>query len=282
MEQRDKSALTYFIFLAYGITWTCWIIAFILDFDDPTFLNMIDRDYIQAAPVLPIIIFRLGVYGPLIASLVIIQRYYKKEERILFFKRIILWHIHLKWYLIAFILPLIIVFIVWMIGLLLNIPSDAFFNSQISISLLLPFFLYQVFTSGLEEPGWRGFALEILQKSYTFDEMNWRLGTLWAIWHFPYVIFLYYTDGFVFTLVSLIGFTLSIIGQTFIISWLYLNTRSIFLMILFHAWLNTGTTLVLGDITIENPIMGTVPALVTWGIVLLLSKYSPVRTLKQQ
>ncbi|MDZ7834363.1 MAG: IS200/IS605 family transposase [Alkalibacterium sp.] len=206
---------------------------------------------------------------------------YKKAGLKRLLKKISHWRLHPKFYFTALFLPLLILFIVWMIGLILRIPSDDFFNSGLSVYLLLLFFLYQIFTSGLEEPGWRGFALEHLEKAYSFETTNWILGTIWAVWHFPYVIYLYYGDGVTAILFTLLGFSFSIIGQTFIFSWLYLKTRSVFLMILFHAWLNTSTTLVLGDITIENPVMGTVPALVTWGIVFLLTKYAPVHTEKQ-
>ena len=98
------------------------------------------------------------------------------------------------------------------------------------------------------------------------------MGLLWAVWHYPYVISLYISWGILPIIVSVAGFTMSIIGQTFIFTWFYNNTKSVFISILFHAWLNTVTTFILGNITINYPIMGIIPALVTWGLVFLLLK----------
>ncbi|SFC22839.1 hypothetical protein SAMN04488102_10452 [Alkalibacterium subtropicum] len=282
MTPINRRALVNYVLITYGITWLCWISAFLLGFDDPSFSSMITVEYLQSDRLLPFLIFRFGVYGPLVASLIVTQYYYKKKGRQRLVQNIFRWRVKLKWYLAALIFPLLILSAVVVIGIVLTIPFAAFFNSQLPFLMFFPFLIYQILTSGLEEPGWRGFALELLEKAYSFEKMNWILGTVWAIWHFPYVIYLYYSDGLLFTLFSLAGFTLSIIGQTFIISWLYLNSRSVLLMILFHAWLNTVTTLFLGDITIEHPVMGTVPALATWGFVLLLTKYFPVGTLKNK
>jgi len=281
MNRREKKALITYFILAYSFSWSFWLLAFLFDYSDPSFAATLETEFIQSNQLLPFLIFRLGVYGPLLASLYVTRLYYERAGLKHLLNKIFHWRLHPKFYFTALFLPLFILFIVWMIGLLSRIPSDDFFNSNISVYLLLPFFLYQIFTSGLEEPGWRGFALEHLEKAYSFEKTNWILGTVWAVWHFPYVIYLYYGDGLTAIFLTLLGFSFSIIGQTFIFSWLYLKTRSVFLMIFFHAWLNTSTTLVLGDITIENPVMGTVPALVTWGIVFLLTKYAPVHTEKQ-
>jgi membrane protease YdiL (CAAX protease family) len=126
----------------------------------------------------------------------------------------------------------------------------------------------------MEEPGWRGFLLEKLQKIYTAEKSSWILGLIWAVWHYPYLLFLYSNLDLISIIFSIVGFTMAIIGQTFIITWFYNNTKSVLITILLHAWLNTSTTYILGNLTITNPIMGVIPALVTWGIVfILLKKY---------
>ncbi|MCF8008474.1 MAG: hypothetical protein K9K32_01800 [Halanaerobiales bacterium] len=72
---------------------------------------------------------------------------------------------------------------------------------------------------------------------------------------------------------------MAIIGQTFIMTWFYNNTKSVFIYILLHAWLNTSTTFILGQITIINPIMGIIPGVVTWVIVFILLKIYGSETL---
>lgn len=102
----------------------------------------------------------------------------------------------------------------------------------------------QVFSSGIgEEPGWRGYLLPRLQARFEGEKPIWILGLIWAIWHFPIVILQTFymmqnvtVPQMIITIfVQLAGQTMVAIGMTFIYVWLYNQTRSVFLMILFHA-----------------------------------------------
>jgi membrane protease YdiL (CAAX protease family) len=73
---------------------------------------------------------------------------------------------------------------------------------------------------GLEEPGWRGFALPHLQRRHTPMVATLILGLAWGIWHIP----LYGPLGFVVPLVL-----------AFFYTWLYNRTGSVLLCILLHA-----------------------------------------------
>ncbi len=278
MKKNEKNQIFSYVISAYIISWLFWIIAFLLGYDDPSFINLINWQFENQQEMTAFIVFRLGIYGPLIASVAVTYNYYGRQGLKLLWKGIISWRVGIKWYLYLFLIPLCINLIVLAIGLIMGIPSASFFNSDLSLTLILFLFLYQIFTSGLEEPGWRGFLLNKLQKKYTAKKASWLLGLIWAIWHYPYVIFLYYSGGVMGTAFSLAGFTMAIIGQTFIFTFIYNNTGSILMAILLHAWLNTSATIILGDITITNPIMGIIPALVTWGVVfVLLKKYGGER-----
>ncbi|MFO7815548.1 MAG: hypothetical protein R6V14_07430 [Halanaerobiales bacterium] len=124
----------------------------------------------------------------------------------------------------------------------------------------------------MKEPGWLGFGLEKLQNSYTAEKIGWILGLIWAVWHYPYVISLYINSRWLPLILSLAGFSMAIMGQIFIMIWFYNNSKSIFIKILLPDWLNTSATFILRELTIENPIMGIIPALIIWGIVLILLK----------
>ncbi len=280
MKPMEKRSLISFFMLAYAITWASWIIAFFLGYQDIAFTSLIQLPFERSDQVAAFLVFRIGVYGPLIASLVVTWIYYKSSGLQDLREKTTKWRVERKWYLYMMGIPLVINLLSVLIGIVLGVPLTGFFNSGMSITVVLLFLIYQIFTSGLEEPGWRGFGLEILQKQYTAEQASWILGLLWAAWHYPYVIFLYLDLNVIATIATLAGFTMAIIGQAFIFTWLYNNTRSVLVAILFHAWLNTSTTYILGDSTISNPIMGIIPAVVTWGIVVVLLKLYGGETLQ--
>ncbi len=272
MQNKEKKGLLLFLGLAFGISWLFWLIAFGLGYRDISFVDITRWEFANSEEKTAFLLFRIGIYGPLLAGLIATIFVSGTQGLKGLFSRIFKWNVSWKWYFYLIFIPLGISLVSVLVGLILGVPLEDFFSGGVPLSLILFFFLYQVFTSGLEEPGWRGFALEKLQKRFNAEKTSWILGLVWAIWHYPYVIFLYSDTGFFAIIMSLAGFSMAIIAQTFIFTWFYNNTRSIFIAILFHAMLNTSTTFLLGEITIVHPVMGIIPALVTWGAVLILLK----------
>jgi len=282
MEKKNKRSLTTYIIISFSFSWILWITALTMGYEDISFLKYLRCNFESPGQILAHIVFRIAVYGPLIAAFMTTYIYSKQRGIKELIKKIFKVQVGFKWYLYLFLLPLFLNLIVVIIGLMFGIRLQSFFKSNISFNYLFLFFIYEILTSGLEEPGWRGFVLERLQNTYSAEKASWILGIIWAIWHYPYVISLYSDTGIITLLFSLIGFSMAIIGQTFIMTWFYNNTKSIFISILLHAWLNTSTTFILGNITIDNPIMGIIPALVTWGIVFILLKIYGGQTLTRR
>jgi hypothetical protein len=135
------------------------------------------------------------------------------------------------------------------------------------------FLLYMiVFTGVAEEPGWRGFALPHLQATYSAYRSSWILGVLWGIWHVPFQF--YYTHDQPFLLIpSMLGLTLGIVGWTIVMTWVYNNTESLWLLILMHGWNNAiQSYLILWQ---PNVVAHTLYGLVTWAIAVGLTwRYS--------
>jgi len=272
VKSEDKKALIVYTLVTFIFTWLFWIAALVMGYQDIPFLRYINWNFANQEQVYTHLIFRIGVYGPLIGALITTFMISKKRGLKELVKKIFKVKVNIKWYLYLFLLPITINLIVVLIGLIIGIELNSFFKSSVPLNYILIFFIYEILTSGLEEPGWRGFALEKLQNNYTAEKTAWILGLIWAIWHYPYVISLYIQGGLIPLIFSLAGFTMAIIGQTFIMVWFYNNTKSLFISILLHAWLNTSTTFILGEITITNPVMGILPALVTWAVVFVLLK----------
>jgi uncharacterized protein len=102
-----------------------------------------------------------------------------------------------------------------------------------------------VLGGGLEEPGWRGFALPHLQRRYTPMVATLILGLLWGVWHVP----LYGPLGFVVPLVL-----------AFFYTWLYNRTGSVLLCILLHASFTPAQDhlVLLPDALVEAEPLGTI------------------------
>jgi len=77
--------------------------------------------------------------------------------------------------------------------------------------------------------------------------------------------------AFIAIVVNLAGFTMSIIGISFIYVWLYNQTHSIFLMIVFHALSNTLNNWFSSFLT-EPQIVTLFLALMPWAVVVFLQK----------
>lgn len=112
-------------------------------------------------------------------------------------------------------------------------------------------FLVNVFLGGplAEDVGWRGFAVPRLLQHTTALNAGLIVGGLWAVWHAP----LYFvpqaasvTGG-----VPFVWFAPLTVAWSVLFAWVYLNTQSILLPVLFHAAINTtlGTLGLLGQQT---------------------------------
>lgn len=112
-----------------------------------------------------------------------------------------------------------------------------------------------VLFGGMEEPGWRGYALPLLQDRHHPLVATLLLGLAWGLWHVP----LYGPAGFVVPLVL-----------AFFYTWLYNRTGSVLLCILLHGSFTAAqdTLLLTADsLTVDLTILG----LYVLGAVLLLA-----------
>lgn len=274
MEKIQKKSLLFYVIIAYSITWVFWITATLLGYEDISFVKLIHWDFETPKQLILFLVFRIGVYGPLIASLLVTYYFFKRDGLKDLWRRITKWKIKFKWYLYALLIPVVFNLFAVFAGVLIGIPFDEFFKSDIPLTFIFLYLFYQIITSGMEEPGWRGFALENLQKKYTAEKSSWILGLIWAVWHYPLMISLYLSEGIIAIIFSLAGFTIVMIGQTIIYTWFYNNTKSVFIAILYHAWANTATAFILGTVATYNPVIGLFTAIATWGLAfLLLKKY---------
>ncbi|MCP4605849.1 MAG: CPBP family intramembrane metalloprotease [Proteobacteria bacterium] len=163
--------LVPFLALAFGLTWGLAII-FIL------FTDQIVAIFGEISMSNPL--FILAVYSPGFAGVFLVWRHYGFKGLGSFFRRLTLWRASGSWWLF----------------LILGIPVIAYTGAIVKGTINDPFPFspwYQVFPAlalalflgPIEEFGWRGLALPLLQRKFNPFWAGLILGIIWAVWHIP-------------------------------------------------------------------------------------------------
>ena len=153
-----------------------------------------------------------------------------------FIRRIVRWRVGIQWYLFVLIgIPAIMT-----LGTIV-LPeirqSFKLFENPVSELLsYLVFYLYPALLIGgplFEELGWCGFALPRLQERFGPMMASLILGLLWAFWHMPIWFSGQWTVPSILNIACYVFF---ITAVTFIITWLFNNTKgSVLMAIMAHA-----------------------------------------------
>jgi len=278
-----KYSLTVYLLLANGITWLLWLPGLIIglqkdyllpNFD--TYHLLFETGFKNSQHLYLSIAFFLGVYGPLVGGLVATWMDGGKEGLSDLWKRITHWEIDGKWYLTALLITFLLAAIpVTIFGLI-----GGFSPSNLPFIYILGLLLAQLLRSGFgEEPGWRGFLLPRLKARFEGDKYIWILGLIWSIWHFPIVIIqtlsmmhdVTVPQMIVTILMSLAGNVMALIGLTHIYAWLYNQTQSVFLSIMFHAFSNVFIFWLTSFLAVPQAARLAI-ALMPWAVVVFMQK----------
>lgn len=219
-----RRPLTMFFVLAYAVTWLLWspvILLGIPAFDPDTFAPTIW--------VLPGI--AIGVTGTAFLMVGLIDG---KPGVKRLASRLVSFRHGIQWYLVAILLlPGTAIIVTLVLGL-----TDIGGALAASALVIYPasYAAHFIFGPLFEESGWRGFALPRMQHKYGPFRGTFYLSLLWATWHFSLYIPGWFASGFQDGLFGLGFFTLTVIGMTFIFTWLSNNTQaSLLLCILMHG-----------------------------------------------
>jgi membrane protease YdiL (CAAX protease family) len=153
-------------------------------------------------------------------------------------------------YLIPLAYALPVYLIVWLTPLggflepeFLKQTADQFGLSDFPPPLVLTLFVVFTATLGLvgktsralgEEIGWRGFLVPELSKVVGFTGVGLISGLMWAVYHFPVLLFADYNKGAP-AWYSLACFTLMVVADSFILAWLTLRSKSLWPAAIFHG-----------------------------------------------
>ncbi|PKP83322.1 MAG: CPBP family intramembrane metalloprotease [Alphaproteobacteria bacterium HGW-Alphaproteobacteria-18] len=176
-------------------------------------------------------LFILAVYAPAIAALLLIGITSGFSGLGRFLSRLFLWRASPGWY----------------VFLVLGFPAISFAGALIKgnalsapmftepLTALLPAIGFMLILGPMEEIGWRGFALPILQRRLAPFWAGLILGVIWAVWHLP----AFMLSGTPQAAWSFLPFFLGSIACSLILTALFNDSRgSILLAMLFHFQMN--------------------------------------------
>jgi membrane protease YdiL (CAAX protease family) len=153
-------------------------------------------------------------------------------------------------YLIPLAYALPVYLLVWLTGLggfadaeFIRRTAEQFGWSSLSPGVILALFVVFTATLGLvgktsralgEEIGWRGFLVPELSKVVGFGGVGMISGLMWAVYHFPVLLFADYNKGAP-AWYSLGCFTLMVVADSFILAWLTLRSKSLWPAAISHG-----------------------------------------------
>ena len=208
----QRHRLLSFFGLSYAISWSSW----------PVYaMGMMPR--MEFLPV-----------GPLAAAVIVIGLAEGRAGYRMWGRRLIRWRVHWAWYAVALLFPALLVLVIGSLNIVFGAAAPGL--SQLTWSGLLMVFgvrLINPMDGPLgEEPGFRGYAVPLLQAARTPLLSATLLGVAVAVWHLPLIIF----GG-----LSIIGLPITFV-ITFLYVWLFNRTGgSVLLTLLFHNSQGTFT-----------------------------------------
>jgi len=171
IRAMGAKTLVPFLAISFGLTWG---IAALLVF----FHDQVVALFGEISMTNPL--FILAVYAPGIAGVLLVWWHYGLRGLGSFFRRLTLWRTAAPWWLFLIVGIPVLVYA----GAALN----GTFNDPFPFSpwyLALSAMATALFIGPIEEFGWRGVALPLLQRRFAPFWSGLILGVIWATWHIP-------------------------------------------------------------------------------------------------
>lgn len=239
-----------FIVIAYGWTWN--------------FAALIDRSFL-----FPL----LALFGPAVAAIVVHKSMDQTSGSLELKSRFRLSPALLVWCIFAVLLPLALLFAVWLLHNGSFGPIDFTLNHISFLSIVVAVLIVG------EELGWRGFLLPYLLQRYSPFTSSLLVGVIWAVWHLPNFLMPSYPHyGLPFS-----AFGLMTIAFSMLFTWFHLKTEgSLIIAIIFHAALNLFS---LSGVEPSREywlraVIYSVTALVVYGVTSFIARGSLVKEVK--
>jgi membrane protease YdiL (CAAX protease family) len=214
-------ALGPFFALTFGLTWGLATLFMLF----PAQIEAIFGEVSYTNPL-----FILAVYSPGIAGIFLVWRHYGVRGLGSFFRRLTLWRMPVAWWVfLAIGLPAI----VYVGAAIKGTITDPFpFSPWYGV---LPALALALFIGPIEEFGWRGVALPLLQRRLAPLWASLILGTIWGIWHLPAFLL----SGTPQSSWSVVPFLIGVVAISVILTPMFNAAQgSILIAALFHFQMN--------------------------------------------
>jgi len=184
---------------------------------------------------LPLWIEALAAFGPFLAAIIVLKITRGTDSVRELFASLCHWRVPPFWFLMTVLPPfLVMLAALGLTGELGKLLSGQLLRDLIDSGKLLELIFIGSLIRGVgEEPGWRGFALPVLRGRHGPLVATLILWPVWALWHLP--SFLARPE---FAAGAFIGFTFGILAATAWTTWLYDKTRSVLMIVIWHALVN--------------------------------------------
>jgi membrane protease YdiL (CAAX protease family) len=267
LPRQPVRLLWAYVGLSFALAWAAWLPAAVL-FRDP------HRPGVPSFTGGLVVLQTLGVAAPTLAAYLVLRVSGRRDLISWIAGRYRIWRVHPGWYLVAGLLAPTIT----LLSLCVQALADPHFQvapgSPLGelladlgvggVALVFPLLVLAWLPTSalLEEFGWRGLALPLLQRRWNALTASVVLGLVWGVWHLPLMV----ANG-----EPPIPYLLLIIPQTVLMTWVVNSTRgSMLLAMLFHAGLACALT------TLYPGSQSVVEIVLTWLVAAaVLVRYGP-------
>jgi membrane protease YdiL (CAAX protease family) len=235
-----RAGLVAFFALAFGLSWACWIPAAFA----PAGIDSMGARWLTYA----------GSLGPAAAGITLVYWTCDEQGRRDYWLRVTQWsRIRPRWLLPIFLLYPLVTALASLIERAVTggNPKVGLAATALSDPLSAVAFSAWVLLLGPlpEELGWRGYALDALQRRWSPLASSIGLGVTWAVWHLPlFFVAGSYQNQLGFGSPAFWSYGLTVVELSVLFTWIHNhNDRSILAAILFHFVLNLTGALVRGS-----------------------------------
>lgn len=223
-----QNHLHQFFAITFAFSWLLWL------------LPLLKSNGFSELPEIVGLLGMFAPFGPAAAAFWLTWRESGKEGVKWFWRRGWQLNFSQKWLIPALLLGPLIALVTT--ALMLVMGRSIGWEYGVPPLMIVPIFLLIYITNALpEEYGWRGYALDPLQKRFNALAASLVLGAIWALWHLP----LFFIEGTTQQAIPLYQFILQTMVLAIFYTWLHNNTGgSVLIAALFHASANTAAAAV--------------------------------------